>query len=117
MAGEMAGDVRISAQRVWEEMQGMKEAQSTTNSLLEKHIALQEQTNTGVESRLENHGTRLANHDTELTSHSTRLSKLEDAELAREKKRAPWWQILASVGLGITLTLLIFDRIAPVFAR
>ena len=113
----MAGEVRISAQKVWEEMQGVKDSLGKIESFMEKHVALQEQTNLNLVTRLDGHSARLGAHDSSINGLNSRMSKLEDAELQREKKRAPWWQVLASVALGITLTLLVFDRIAPVFAR
>ena len=124
------GVVRITLQQVYGEVTSMKNDLSDVKGLLEKHLALQEQANLSIETRLENHGTRLGNHDTDITGLSNRMltaesdiKLLKDVNATREQRRTPWWSWIAGIGgsiaglSGLTGLWLLLDKIAAAYGQ
>lgn len=94
------GVVRITITDVYSEMVGMKEDFAVVRSLLQNHIALEEQRTQSVEQRLENHGTRLGDQGTQITSLDGRVTRLESKDSEQEKvatRRATWPQIVGVI--------------------
>lgn len=112
------GSVRISPQRVYEEVLGMKDQVAALVGTVERHIALQEQSNTRVTDDIRELDSRLDGHDTEMASVRTRLTSLEvdvlvlkEAGAKSDARKAPWWSIVAAIGTIITVGFLILNQL------
>lgn len=97
-------DVRITQREVYDKVVSLEDGFGRVEALLEKHIALEEQRNEGVEVRLENHGTRLADQGSQIASLEARVTQgesdhrtLKDAFDKREAKKAPWWNVVGVI--------------------
>ncbi len=117
-ANQDDGSVRISPQKVYEEVLGMKDSLNEFKSLLERHVALQEQANNTVREDLDDLDKRVDSHDTELISVKTRLTGidldilvLKEAATKREARRIPWTGIVGAVASIITVAFLVLNQI------
>ena len=112
--------VKITINTVYKELVDMKDGFAELRGLLEKTVALQEQRNESVETRLENHGTRLADQSSQIVSIDSRVTKLEDARDQAEKvsvRRATWPQIvgvITGIVAGGGALLAIFTTLAKI---
>lgn len=113
------GSVRISPQQVYSEVLGMKDGLTRVEGLLERHIAVQEQTNASLREDVKEHGVRISDHDSEIVGIKTRLTAMDidflvmkEAASKRESRKAPWWSIVAAVGTIITVGFLIVSSLA-----
>lgn len=117
-AGE-PGFVRIPPQKVYEEVLGMKETLVGLQGAIERHIALQEQTNGAVRDDVKELDSRVDGHDSDIISIKTRLTSLDvdilvlkEASTKKEARRAPWYSIVGAVGVIVTGGILLLNTIA-----
>lgn len=105
------GNVLITQREIYDKVTGLEDGLGRVEALLEKHVALEEQRNEGVEVRLENHGTRLADQGSQIASLEARVTQGESdhrslreshdalvkAQGERDSKKAPWWNIVGAI--------------------
>lgn len=103
------GGVFVSSEQIYDEVLGVKEGLARVQSLLEKHVALEEQRNAGIELRLENHGTRLGDQGTQIANLETRVTNnendirvIKEADTKKESRKATWPQVITAVVACVT---------------
>jgi len=119
MSDTNSGDVRISAQQVYSEVRAMSSSIGELRGVIERHIAVQEQTNGGLREDVKEHGGRLSDIDSEIVGIKTRLTGididvlvLKEASTKKEARKAPWWNIVAAIGTIVTVGFLVVNQIA-----
>lgn len=113
------GSVRIPPQQVYQEVLSMKDSIAGLTTTIERHIALQQQTNGAVREDVKELDGRVDGHDSDIVGIKTRLTGidldiliLKESASKKEARKAPWWSIVAAVGTIITVGFLIINTIA-----
>jgi hypothetical protein len=113
------GSVRIPPQQVYAEVLTMKDSIAGLMGLIERHIALQEQTNGSVREDVKELDGRVDGHDSDIVGIKTRLTSidldilvLKEASSKKEARRAPWYSIVGAVGVIVTGAILLLNTIA-----
>jgi hypothetical protein len=99
-----SGTVRITPREVYDRVLGMEKNVSDMVGLLERQVALQEQRDRTVDSRLEEHSGQIGGHDTRLGVVEIDVRLLKEQAATREKRRAPWPAIVGAVAAIIAAT-------------
>ncbi|WP_156496012.1 hypothetical protein [Microbacterium sp. T32] len=118
-ASDGGGGVRIPPQQVYAEVLTMKDSIAGLKGAIERHIALQEQTNGAVREDVKELDGRVDGHDSDIVGIKTRLTGidldiliLKESASKKEARKAPWWSIVAAVGTIITAGFLVLNQIA-----
>lgn len=96
---------RITLERIFDEVQGLREDVTRLQSDLPHHVTLTKDKQAEYETRLANHGTRLG--DLEL-----RMTQVE----ANQKPRAPWYLVTGAIGVLIAAVANLFV-VLPAMAK